>query len=123
MPVPRTIRVLILSRDVSRLSSRTNLLTQAGYSADWEMDQDRALRRIGSNHYQLVILGDSLTQDEQFGLRARVKQTKPDVAVLDLTDAEDKAEPFLEAVKTALQQSEEIPPSLALMCTGGVREL
>ena len=70
MPPQPPTRILLLSRDVSLLSSRANLLTQAGYAADWEVDPDRALRRVRTNNYSVVILSNSFTRDEQLGLRS-----------------------------------------------------
>lgn len=105
MPVLRTIRILILSRDVSLLSSRVNLLTQEGYSADWEVDPERALRRIRTRHYHLVVLSNSFSEEEQLNLRAKVKQTRLEQAVLLLGTDENEGEQFLRSVELSIRQN------------------
>jgi DNA-binding NtrC family response regulator len=100
----RRIRILTLGQDVSLLSSRINLLTQVGYQAEWETDQERALRRVRKKQYHLVVLSQTFTQEEQLGLRAQFKQTKPDLPVLLLNDGHRDAEEFLDAVADRLRR-------------------
>ncbi len=108
MPSSRTIRILTLSRDVSLLSSRANLLTQAGYSADCELDQERALRRIRTRGYDLIIVSDSFSPDEQVALRAKVRQLEPDTAVLLLGEEAKDAGQLLELVEASLEKKNNI---------------
>lgn len=106
MQKARAIRILILSRDVSLVSSRTNLLTLAGYSAEFEPDHERALRRVRSRRFHLVVLSNSFTRDEQLGLRAKLILGRPGLPVLLLSNEQDSADSFLASVEATLRSRE-----------------
>ena len=81
-PNPRIRRILAVGRDVSRLSSGANLLTQAGYTTDLVITVDRAIRRATVGRYHLAIVSATFTSDEQHAICAHLKQVKPGLPVL-----------------------------------------
>ena len=101
-PNSRIQRILVVGRDVSRLSSGANLLTQAGYSTDLVVTVDRAMRRATVGRYHLAILGATFTYDEQLALRARLRQIKPALPVLLLRPEHDSPSAFLDSVSACL---------------------
>ncbi len=105
MQAPGQIRILNVGNDLSVLSSRANLLTQAGYSADLEVDEERAMRRLRARPYHMVVVSNRIGQEEQLRIRAKCKQVKPEVPVLLLDETEDEAEQFLASVASRLRRS------------------
>ena len=102
MPTTRSTRILLVSNDVSLTSSRANLLTLAGYSADLELDQQRAVRRIRTCYYHLVIVSETFAPEEQLMLRSKLKQTRTELPVLLLSEHERDGVEFLSAVESFL---------------------
>src|SRR6516164_5034846 len=110
----RIRRILAVGRDVSQLSSRANLLTHAGYTTDQVVTVEQAIRRASVARYHLAVVSATFACDEQFAIRAGLKQVKPSVPVLLLGPEHDSPEPFLEAVAASLgRKSPEIDPRLA----------
>jgi|SRR5271165_2797913 len=101
---PQLHRILVVGRDVSRLSSRANVLTQAGYSADPVLESDHALRRALVRPYHLAIVSSTFTVDEQLAIRARLKTIRPNLPVLLLAPEHDKPDALLTAVADCLKQ-------------------
>jgi uncharacterized iron-regulated protein len=75
----------------------------AGYSADLEIDHERAARRLRTTHYHLIIVSNTFTRDEQLSIRAKLRQVKPEVSVLLLTEREIDADQFLRSVESHLR--------------------
>lgn len=115
-PNSRIRKVLAVSRDVSRLSSRANLLTQAGYTADLVVTADQAVRRAAVGHYHLAIVSSTFTYDEQLAIRANLQRVRPSLLVLLLKAEHDAPEAFLAAVASYLVRKKppEIDPHLRL---------
>lgn len=101
---PQLYRVLVVGSDVSRLSSRANVLTQAGYTADPVLEIDHAARRAQVQRYHLAVVSSDFTRDEQLEIRARLKAVRPDLQVFLLTPEHDKPDVFLTAVADHLKQ-------------------
>jgi DNA-binding response OmpR family regulator len=101
---PQSHRILVIGSDVSRLSSRANVLTQAGYTADPVPEIDHAVRRARTQRYHLAVLSSSFSADEQLAIRARLKAVRPDLPVLMLAPEHDKPDTFLTAVADSLKQ-------------------
>jgi DNA-binding response OmpR family regulator len=101
---PQLYRVLLVGKDVSRLSSRANVLTQAGYRADPVLETEHAARRARVQRYHLAIVSSSFTVDEQLAIRARLQAVRPNLPVLFLTPEHDKPDAFLAAVADSLKQ-------------------
>ena len=103
-PNSRIRRILALGRDVSQLSSRANLLTQAGYTTDLIVNVDQAVRRATVGRYHLVIVSSTFTYDQQLSIRARLRHARPSLPVLLLEAEHDTPEAFLDAVAACLGQ-------------------
>jgi DNA-binding response OmpR family regulator len=101
---PQSYRILVVGKDVSLLSSRANVLTQAGYSADPVPETDHAVRRAKVHRYHLAIVSSSFTVDEQLAIRARLKAVRPNLPVLFLTPEHDMPDTFLTAVAHSLKE-------------------
>jgi DNA-binding NtrC family response regulator len=101
---PRPHRVLVVGSDVSQLSSRANVLIQAGYSADPVLEIDHAIRRATAQRYHLAIVSSSFAVDEQLAIRARLMAVRPNLPVLLLAPEHDLPDAFLSAVADALKQ-------------------
>lgn len=100
---PQLFRILAIGNDVSRLSSGANVLTQAGYNADFVLKIDDVPRRLAKTRYHLAIVSSAFTYDEQLAIRARVRQVRPQVPVLLLGPEHDSPALFLEAVSQLLR--------------------
>jgi DNA-binding NtrC family response regulator len=101
---PQLYRILLVGKDVSRLSSRANVLTLAGYSADPVLETEHAARRVRIKRYHLAIVSSSFTVDEQLAIRATLQAIRPALPVLFLTPEHDKPDAFLAAVADSLKQ-------------------
>lgn len=101
---PQLFRVLAVGGDVSRLSSGANVLTQAGYTADFVLKTDQAVRRVLVQHYHLAIVSSTFTYDEQLSIRARLKGVRQNLPVLLLGPEHDSPDGFLSAVAECLKQ-------------------
>src|ERR1035438_6164652 len=101
---PRLYRILAVGRDVSRLSSGANVLTQAGYTADLVLSVDQAVRRVSVRPYHLAIVSSSFTRDEQIAIRGRLKQLRHNLPILLLGSEHDTPDAFLAAVADCLKQ-------------------
>lgn len=102
----RPQRVLCIERDVSLLSSRANLLTQAGYVVDFVLKPEVAVRRISIRRYHLVIMSAAFPHDEQLAIRARLRQVRPGQPVLLLKPQHETPVEFLATVAEALHSAE-----------------
>lgn len=96
-------RILAVGRDISSLSSRANLLTQAGYTADIFLNMDQAVGRALVRRYDLAIVSSTFTSDEQTAIRSRLKQVRPNLPVLLLEGKHDSSDAFLSAVEDCLK--------------------
>lgn len=74
--------MLVAGRDVSRLSSRANVLTQVGYTVDIFLTIDHAVRRILAQRYHLAVVSPTFPIDEQIAVRASLKQVQRELPVL-----------------------------------------
>lgn len=101
---PQSYRILVVGKDVSLLSSRANVLAQAGYSADPVPESDHAVRRARTQRYHLAIVSSSFTTDEQLAIRASLKAVRPSLPVLLLASEHDQPDTFLSAVANSLKQ-------------------
>ncbi len=101
---PQSYRILLVGKDVSRLSTRANVLTQAGYSADPVLETEHAVRRARIQRYHLAIVSSSFPADEQLAIRVRLKAVRPNLPVLLLASEHDQPEAFLSAVADSLKQ-------------------
>jgi PleD family two-component response regulator len=101
---PLLYRILAVGRDVSRLSSGANVLTQAGYIADLVLSADQAVRRVLLRPYHLAIVSSTFTRDEQIAIRSRLKQLRQYLPVLLLGPEHDSPDAFLAAVAECLKQ-------------------
>src|SRR5271169_1255662 len=101
---PQLYRVLVVGSDVSRLSSRANVLTQAGYTTDPVLEIDHAIQRAQVLRYDLAIVSCVFTRDEQLAIRARLKTVRSNLPVLLLIPEHDKPDTFLTAVADCLKQ-------------------
>ena len=99
-------RILAVGCDVSRLSSGANLLTQAGYSTDFVMKVDQAVRRASTGRYHLAIVSSTFTHDEQLAIRGHLKQVRPNLPVLLLSPLHDAPNAFLAEVAHHLEQKQ-----------------
>ncbi len=102
---PQSCRILVLGRDISRLSSGANVLTQAGYAADLVLKVDQAVRRVLVERYQLAIVCFTFSRDEQIAVRARLKQVRQDLPVLLLTPKHDSPDALLTSVADRLKKA------------------
>jgi PleD family two-component response regulator len=101
----RTYRILAVGCDISQLSSGANLLTQAGYSTDPVMMPDQAVRCAAAGRYHLAIVSATFPYDEQRAIRAKLKQVRPNLAVLLLGAQHDSPDAFLSQVATCLKHN------------------
>ena len=107
----RSIRVLAIGPDISRLSSGANVLTLAGYNTDFVLNSDEAARRASVPRYSLAIVSSSFTHDEQLALLARLRQVRPSLPVLLLGPEHDSPASFLAAVADCLSAAQKPPIS------------
>jgi DNA-binding NtrC family response regulator len=103
IPIPQSFRILAVGRDISLLSSRANLLTQAGYSTDLVHGVDQAVRRERIRRYHLAVVSDSFNSAEQIAIRSQLKQVRHRLPVLLLTSEHDSPDTFLAAVARYLK--------------------
>src|SRR5271169_6530504 len=101
---PQPCRMLLVGHDISLLSSRANILTQAGYVTDLVLKVDQGVRRVLVSRYQLAIVSPTFTRDEQIAIRARLKQASRSLSVLLLTQKHDSPDALLTAVADRLKQ-------------------
>lgn len=102
-------RILAVGTDVSRLSSRANLLTQAGYDADIFLTVDQAAWRVLVRQYDLAIVSATFTPDQQAAIRGRLKQVRPNLTILLLGAEHDSPDAFLAATAECLKQRNRLP--------------
>ncbi len=100
---PRLYRILAVGDDISRLSSRANVLTQAGYNTDLALSVDHAVRRTQIRPYELVIVSHSFGFEKQILIRARLRRIRHDLPVLLLTPEHELPDVFLSAVADCLK--------------------
>jgi DNA-binding NtrC family response regulator len=103
IPIPQSFRILAVGRDISLLSSRANLLTQAGYTTDLVHGVDQAVRRERIRHHHLAVVSDSFNSEEQNAIRSQLKQVRHRLPVLLLTSEHDSPHTFLAAVASCLR--------------------
>lgn len=101
---PQLFRVLAIGEDVSLLSSRANLLAQAGYTADLIPDAAIALRRVADRNYHLAILSHTMGAEEEFSLRRKLKQLRPKLPVLVAGPDNGAPDDFLAEVARSLHR-------------------
>ena len=97
------LRILLIGADVSRLSAAANLLTQAGYDADFVCNSDDAIRRVAVPRYHLALVTDSLTPDEQLAMRHRLRQGRPQLPVLLQTTEYREPAALIAAIAASLR--------------------
>jgi DNA-binding NtrC family response regulator len=97
-------RILTVGCDVSLLSSRANLLMQAGYSPDLVMKVEQAARRASTGRYHLAIISATFPYDEQIAIRGRLRKVRPNLPVLLLSPHHDSPDVFLADVAHHLEQ-------------------
>jgi len=93
---------MAIGPDVSLLSSGANLLTLAGYSADFVLSADDAARRVATPFYDLAIVSSSFAHDEQLAILCRLRQIRPNLPILLLGPEHDTPAAFLAAVADCL---------------------
>ena len=98
-------RILAISADISRLSSHANVLTQAGYNADLFFSIDQAVRRAQVQHYDLAIVSNTFTREEQIAIRARLKRVRQNLPVLLWVPEHDLPDALLDAVANRLNHT------------------
>jgi DNA-binding NtrC family response regulator len=99
----RSSRILAIGNDVSQLSSRANVLTQAGYTTDSVLKIDDLSARLLKTNYDLAIVSYAFSYDEQLAIRARVRQVRPQLPVFLLRPEHNAPMPFLDAVARLLR--------------------
>jgi DNA-binding response OmpR family regulator len=104
--------MLVVGRDVSRLSSRANVLTQAGYTVDIFLTIDQAVRRILAKRYHLAVVSPTFPIDEQTAVRVSLKQVQRELAVLLLRPDLDSTDVFLAAVAASLRRKKTLPSAI-----------
>ena len=102
-PNSRIRRILAVGRDVSQLSSRANLLTQAGYTTDQVVTVEQAMRRASVARYHLAVVSATFAYDEQIAIRSDLRRIKPSLPILLLGPEHDTPEAFLETVAACLE--------------------
>lgn len=113
--MPRTshnspvVRILAVGRDISLLSSGANLLTLAGYSTDFVLTPDDAARRVSIPRYDLAIVSTTFTYDEQIAIRNRIRQLRPQLPVLVLSDQHDSPAALFAAVSQIVRKTQSRP--------------
>jgi DNA-binding NtrC family response regulator len=100
---PMLYQVLAIGRDISLLSSRANVLTQAGYSTDLVLTPDDAVRRVCVRRYHLVVISPTYTTDEQLAIRSSLRQARQHLPVLLLQPSHDSPDALLAAVADCLR--------------------
>ena len=101
---PQRYRILAVGNDVSHLSSCANLLTLAGYRADIFLRVDDAVRRVLIRQYDLAIVGFAFARDDQFAVKATLRQVRENLPILLLSSEHDSPDAFLAAVADCLKQ-------------------
>jgi DNA-binding NtrC family response regulator len=103
---PHSYQILAIGRDVSQLSSGANLLTQAGYSTHLVVKVDQAVRRASTGRYHLAVVSSTFPYDEQIAIRGRLKQVRPNLAVLLLGEHHNSPDAFFAEVAHHLEQKQ-----------------
>ncbi len=101
---PQPYRILIVGSDVSRLSSRANVLTQAGYTVDLVVGSAHAARRVLAGRYHLAIISSTFCHDEQIAIRSRLRKVREGLPILLLDLKHDSVDVFLSDVAHCLKQ-------------------
>ncbi len=77
-------RVLSVSHDDVVLSTRNEVLTQAGYDVTTTMEVERAIACLLESAFDVVVVGDSILPRQRHQLAQRIKSTRPGTAVVML---------------------------------------
>jgi DNA-binding NtrC family response regulator len=77
-------RVLSVSHDDVVLSTRNQVLVQAGYHVTTTTELEQAVACLTEQPFDVVVLGDSIQANLRHQLAGKVKATRPSTAVLML---------------------------------------
>ena len=77
-------RVLSVSNDGVVLSTRNEVLAQAGYDVTTKIEAEQAVACLGERAFEVVVLGDSIQTSLRHQLARRFKATRPSTAVVML---------------------------------------
>ena len=78
-------KILLVEDEESLAIGLEYNLTEEGYKTDWAKDGREALKLIGDNRYDLIILDIMLPYVNGFEIAAKVRETDPQIPVLMLT--------------------------------------
>ncbi len=81
---PVKARVLSVSQDDVVLSTRNEVLTQAGYDVTTTMEVERAIACLIESAFDVVVVGDSILPSQRHQLAKRIKSARPSTAVVML---------------------------------------
>jgi DNA-binding response OmpR family regulator len=101
---PQLYRILAVGSDVSRLSSRANVLTQAGYTVDLVLDCEHAARRVRAGEYHLAVISSTFSPDEQVAIRTRLSKVRESLPILLLGPEHDSPDVLLTDLARSLKQ-------------------
>ena len=80
--------ILVLGKDFSALNTQANLLTLAGFSVHSLATVEAALRRVRFKRYDLVIVSETFSPEEQAAIRRKFRLNQPALPVM-LLDSDD----------------------------------
>lgn len=82
--VPVKPRVLSVSHDEVVLSTRNEVMVQAGYEVTTRIEAEQAVACLSEQAFDVVVLGDSIQTGLRHQLAKRFKATRPSTAVVML---------------------------------------
>ncbi len=77
-------RVLSVCHDDVVLSTRNEVLSQAGYEVTTTMEAEQAVACLSRSPFEVVVVGDSILPSVRHQLAKRLKSTRPGTAVVML---------------------------------------
>ncbi len=77
-------RVLSVSHDDVVLSTRNEVLTQAGYEVTATVEVEQALACLTERAFDVVVVGDSILPSQRHQLARKIKSARPGTAVVML---------------------------------------
>jgi DNA-binding NtrC family response regulator len=102
---PHQFRIVVIGTDISHVSSRANLLAQAGYNTDLVVKVEDAVKRVIVRRHHLAVVTSVVPYDEQLAIRARLKQVRPNLSLLLLGPNHDSPDALLAAVEHCLKKA------------------
>jgi DNA-binding NarL/FixJ family response regulator len=90
-------RILSISSDLILFESRNRVLESAGFEVVGSFQGHGALDKFKNEHFDVVVIGDSLSGETRLHFLRKLKQVKPNIPVVVVHQTGDSGQDVIEA--------------------------